>query len=176
VGINNTIRNAMRNRWALTDEFLFTFNNTKYHIDPGELTPQDFWDIHTMNIDTPQFSAGVNDIVIGGTRRLYTSLFDSFTISVTFRESEGMGLKEYFDKIWAAQGTYYFDEIKSTIQVSSFGSTIFHSDDILISNISQTQLSYDNNQILEFTVSFVCTSFSTNTLGQFGKPGHTNLK
>jgi len=176
MGISQTIRNAMNSRWALTDEFVFTFNNTKYDLQQQELSPQDVWDISVINIDTPQLSAAVNDVVIGGTRRIYTSLHETFSVSVTFRDTEGMNLKQYFDKIWAAQGTYYFDEIKSTIQISTYGKNYFHSDDILIADVSQTQLNNDNNQIVEFTVSFTCTSFSTDTLSGFGKPGKTNLR
>lgn len=174
--INNMIRNAMRTEWALTDEFIFTFNNTKYSLGGTDLKPQDIWDINTINIDIPQYSSSVNDVVMGGTRRIYSSLFDVFTLSVTFRDVSGMGLRNYFTKIWAAQTTNYFDDIKSTVQISSAGEVVFHSDDCLVSDVSQIQLNNDNNQIVEFTVTFNCTSFSTNELGKYGKPGYINLK
>jgi hypothetical protein len=173
MGVNKNITNAIRTDWALTDEWVFTYNNTKYQLEGTDLYPQDIWDICTINIDTSQFSAAVNDVVIGGTRRIYSSLFNSFTFSATFRDITGMKLKEHFIKIWAAQGTKYFDEIKSTVHISERGQTVFHSDDCLISDISQSQFNYDNNQIVEFTVTFVCTSFSTNTLGGFGKPNQS---
>jgi hypothetical protein len=175
VGIHKSITNALNTQWALTDEWVFTFNNTRYQLNAG-MYAQDIWDICTINIDSPQFGAPVNDTVIGGTRRFYTSIYNSFSLSVTFRDIMGMKLKEYFTKIWAAQNTKYFDDIKSTVQLSERGNIIFHSDDCLISDISQSQFSNDNNQIIEFTVTFMCTSFSNNELGGFGKPGRSSLR
>jgi len=174
MGINNIIKNALNTNWNYTDEFIFTFNNNAFSLNTS-LSPQDIWDMCVINIDTPQLSASINDIVIGGTRRIYSTMFPSFNISITFRDLEGLKLKDFFTKIWAAQYTRYFDEIKSTIQLSSQGSIIFHSDDCLISDISQSQFNNDNNQIVEFTVSFICPSLSTNSLNGFGKPGKTTL-
>jgi len=176
MGISNTMKNIYSANWSLTDEFVFTFSNTSYQLESTGYSPQDVWNMCVINIDTPQITAPINDFTMGGIKRMYSGMYGVYTTSVTFRDFEGMFLKDFFTKIWAAQYTKYFDEIKSTIHVSSAGKTIFQSDDCLISDISQSQLSHDNNQIMEFTVSFNCLSYTSNTIAGFGKPGQTTLR
>ena len=170
MGIHSMLQNALNTKWIITDDFQFTFANPSVTIS-GSLSPQDIWDISVINIDLPQVSANVNDFVVGGSRKLATSRFEKFTLSVTFRDIQDVKLKEYFTKIWMMQQTRYPDEIYSTITVSSHETIMFHSNKCLIDTVSQSQLDNGNNQILEFTVQFSSPIFSNSSVADFGAPG-----
>jgi hypothetical protein len=168
MGINNIIKNTLKTKWTWTDDFSFFFQNTKVQF-PGDmnLSPQDVWDMTVTNIDLPQVSAQVDSIVIAQKHRFWVPLHDTFTFTVNFRDVEKMKLKEYFTQIWAEQQTEYFDKVKSTVKIIAGEGVMFESSNVLISNVSQSQLDNTNTQIIEFSVEFVASDISNNTLKAF---------
>jgi hypothetical protein len=161
------MKNIQTANWQWTDDFQFFFYNkeslkTEFH-------PQDVWDMAVINIDTFETSASPEAVAIAGKYRYTVPMYNVFSMSITFRDLEGLQLKDYFMEIWKSQQTKYFDDVKSTIEIYSVGNLIFKSDDVLIDNISQSQFNNSNTQIMEFTVLFTCTSFSTNKIKNFGK-------
>ena len=170
MGINKIMTNALKTRFAMTDDFQFTFSNQKFPLKTNtQMTPQDILDICIMNIDLPQLSADVQSILMGGEYRVVSSKFQPFTIALGFRDIYGLDLRNYFINIWAASQTMYFDEIKSGIKISSGKTSIFESNDCLITSVSQVQLDNSNSQIVEFTVEFTTPYFTNANIKDFGK-------
>jgi len=169
MGINDIIQNIKNVKWTWTDDFDFFFQNRKINIQDIPVQPGDLWDMCVMNIDIPQTSASNNSAIIAGKYRYYTSFYDTFTITVTFREIEKFSLRNYFHNIWIKQQTEYHDDIKSTLKIAAQGEIIFESDDVLINSVSQIIMDNSNTQILEFTVEFSTAIFSTNKIKNFGK-------
>jgi len=132
------------------------------------MSPQDYLDMSVINIDTPQISSPVDNILVAGSYRLTAKKFQVYTFSVTFRDTVGMPLKQYFTKVWMKQQTEYFDDIKTTIKLSASGKNIFSSDDCLIDSISQSQFDNSNTQAAEFTVSFVSPFYTDSNIKKFG--------
>jgi hypothetical protein len=161
------MKNIQSSKWQWTDDFQFTLYNRET-LDVG-LHPQDVWDMTITNIDTSEKSASPEAVAIGGKYRYSVPMYNVFSLTVTFRDLEGLQLKDYFMKIWKNQQTKYFDDVKSTIEIYSVGNLIFKSDEVLIDNISPSQFNSSNTQIMEFTVVFTCSSFSTNKIKNFGK-------
>ena len=176
MGISNILNNIQSTKWTLTDDFEFSFSNPVVHLNTSTgLSPQDVWDMCVINIDTPQLTAGIQESVLGGTRRFYSQRFQLFNFSVTFRDVAGLELKEYFTDIWIKQQTYYFDEIKSTVQLTSNNKIVFKSQDCFVNDISQSQFDNGNNQILEFTVTFSAPYYSNSKIQDFGAPGKIKM-
>jgi len=177
MGVSNIIKNIKSTEWAITDDFMFTFNNpaVPLSLDTG-VSPQDIWDMCVINIDTPQISADVSSSILGGTYKLYTRRFNLYTLSTTFRDVAGMGLKSYFTQILFKQQSMYFDEIKSSINVSINGQIVYASNDVLITDVSQSQFDNNNNQIAEFTVTFTAPYFSNKDITDYGAPGKLILQ
>ena len=170
MSINAIMQSAMRNNWAMTDDFQFQFSNPKYPLSVNSpLSPNDLLTVSTMNIDLPEFNAQVETVLQGGEYRMYSRKFQPFRVTVTFRDIHGLALKSYFTKIWIDQQRAYFDEIKSTLIVSMNQRVVFQSDSCLIENISQTQVDNSNSQIAEFSVSFTTPFFTNFEIQKFGK-------
>jgi hypothetical protein len=167
MGINDIVNNIKRNKWTWTDDFSFFFQNNAVQFPSTYYNPQDIWDMCTINIDLPQMSSNIESVVIGQEYRFWVPLHDTFTFTITFRDMEQMKLKEYFTKIWTEQQKKYYDDIKSTVKIVAGEGIMFESNDILISNISQSQLDNANTQIIEFSVEFIAKSFSNNTIKDF---------
>jgi len=168
MGINNIIKNTLKTKWTWTDDFSFFFQNPKIQFPSDmNLSPQDVWDIAVLNIDLPQLSSQVDTIIMAQKHRFWVPLHDTFTFTVTFRDVEKMKLKEYFTQIWAEQQTEYFDNIKSTVQIAAGEGKMFESSNVLIANVSQSQLDNSNTQIIEFSVEFISSDITTNTLKEF---------
>jgi len=167
MGINNIMKNALNTNWTWTDDFSFFFTNREVQFPSMKLSQEDIWDIAVINIDLPQVSAGVNSVVIGQEYRFWIPLHDVFTFTITFRDFEEMKLKEYFTEIWVKQQSKYYDDIKSTVQIIAGEGIMFKSDDVLITNISQTQLDNTNTQIAEFSVEFVSKTLTNNITKEF---------
>ncbi len=175
--ISKIIKNAIETRWNLTDDFDFTFSNGVYRLENlnTSLQPQEILDMCLINIDLPQLSSDVEEVLQGGEYRLNAKKFTAFTLSVTFRDVLGLKLRDYFIKIWQAQQTEYFDDIKSSIQIETQNNLIFKSDDVLIVSVSQVQMNNSDTQITEFSVEFK-TPFYTNSGMKFGDYGQTGYK
>jgi len=168
LGIKNIIDNTLNARWTWTDDFSFAFHNNAVFFPSTGFNPQDVWDMAVINVDTPQVSASVSSVVMGQSYRFFVPLHETFSITVTFRDFEHLKLKEYFTKIWAKQQTYYYDEIKSYMKVVAGEGRVFESYDLLINSVSQSQLDNANTQILEFSVEFISSKITNNTLFDFG--------
>ena len=176
MGISNIIQNIKSTKWTLTDDFQFSFTNPRVPLNLATgVSSQDIWDMCVINVDTPQLTAGLQESVLGGTRRFYSQRFQLFNFSVTFRDVEGMQLKEYFTEIWIKQQTYYFDEIRSTVELRSNDKIVYKSDACFIGDISQSQFDNGNNQIIEFTVSFSAPYYSNSKVTDFGAPGKIKM-
>ncbi len=166
MGINNIMNNVLKTKWTWTDDFSFFFQN-KEPLPSTDLNPQDLWDICVTNIDLPQVSASPQTIIMAQKLRVWVPMHEAFSITVNFRDKEKMFLKEYFTKIWAKQQNGYYDDVKSTLKIIAGDGTMFESEDVIISNISQSQLDNSNTQIIEFSVEFLAISLSNNTLKKF---------
>ena len=174
-GIHTIMSNALNTRFQLTDDFQFTFSNNvvQGNTVESELSFQDILDICCISTDTPQLSSDVEPVLMGGSYRLSIKKFQSFTFSCVFRDIEGSKLKNYFTKIWMLQQSSYFDEIKSSIQLSVNQKTVFSSENCLISSVSQSQYDNGNTQASEFTVEFQSPYYSSTDIKDYGKPGVT---
>ena len=168
--IESIMANTQTANWIWTDDFTFEFINKNISL-PGfqGFSPSEIWDMCTINVDTPQISATPNTVIIGGRYRYWVPMHSPINITVTFRDLKGMDLKEYFTKVWQSQLTGYYDNIISTIDVrDAYEKSIFHSDKILIDNISQSQFNNSNTQITEFSVSFITAEFDTGSVQNIG--------
>jgi len=176
MNIEHLIRAAASQNWQYTDDFKFFYSNAKYALGvPGATTDTGtFIEIATVNVALPQLSAGIEQAYHGGEWRITTQKFNPFSLSATFKDVQGMGLRGYFTRIWADQQDEYFNSIKSTLQVLSKGNLILATDTALISDVSQATFDQGNTQIIEFSVSFTFTSFSTPSLQNFGKSTGTS--
>jgi hypothetical protein len=165
--------NVQSASWIWTDDFRFFFSNNKVTLDNFQgYTGLDIWDMCIINIDTAQLSATPTDVVMAGKHRYWVPLQGTINITATFRDFEGMRLKEYFTKIWHKQQKEYFDVIKSTVKIfDAFENIIFESDHILIDSISQSQFDNANTQITEFSVVFSTGVYGTGEVKGIGSKG-----
>jgi len=170
MSINKIITNAIKTKWAKTDDFQMNFQNRLIPLKPPKgLSPQDLLDIAIISVDVPQFSHESSNVVIGDGYRTISGIYQPFEISLTFRDIEGTSLRNYFINIWNANRSAYHDEIKSTVDISIDQNAIFYSDECIITAVSQIQISNSNSQIIEFTVTLVTNSFSNGNISNFGK-------
>ena len=177
MGIHKIMTNALRADWALTDDFQIYIFNKHLHLDGIQgFTNQDILDMCIINVDIPTMQADVPNTMVSGTWRVHAAKFQPFTVNVTFRDLNGLKLKEHFTEVWMAQQRQYFDDIKSEIKISVGQSEVFSSDNLLITSVSQSQLDNNNTQAVEFTVEFVSPTFSNSTVKDFGKFGSWSQK
>ena len=172
MGIHKIMTNALNTKFSLTDDFQFTFGNRMFTLEGSPLPIQELLEICTINVDITALDASLDTQIMGGSYRVKVSRYQPFTINITFRDIYGLKLREYFTKIWMAQQTQYFDDIKSSIKLSVENNVLFSSDNCLISNISQINFDNNNTQITEFTVSFTSPYMSNSSTSNFGEPGH----
>jgi hypothetical protein len=172
MGIHKIMTNALNTKFSLTDDFQFTFGNKMFSIEGSPLPIQELLEICTINVDVTALDAALDAQIMGGSYRIKVSRYQPFIINITFRDIYGLKLREYFTKIWMAQQTQYFDDIKSNIKISVENNVIFSSNDCLINNISQINFDNNNTQITEFTVSFTSPYMSNSNTSNFGEPGH----
>jgi len=160
MGINSILENALIAPWCLTDDFSFYYSNNMMPFEGiAGLSPNDSLDIAVINVDTPQLSADVTTTLVAGRWRTHSTKFQPFTFSVTFRDVAGMPLKNFFINVWAQQQKEYFDDAKSTVKISSAGSTVFSTEYALISSVSTSQFDNNNTAVAEFTVEFLSPTY-----------------
>ena len=172
MGIHKIMTNALRADWALTDDFQIYIFNQYLQIDGIQgYTAQDILDMCVINVDIPTMQAEIPNTMVAGAWRVHAAKFQPFTITVTFRDLNGLRLKERFTEVWMSQQREYFDDIKSEIRISLGQTEVFSSDNLLITSVSQSQLDNNNTQAVEFTVEFVSPTFSNSLVKDFGKYG-----
>jgi hypothetical protein len=172
MSIDRIMTNIQKANWIWTDDFKFFFFNRQIPLAGFEFYGDDIWDMCTINIDTAQLSSSPTDVVLAGKHRYWVPLQGTISITATFRDYEGMKLKEYFTKIWYAQQKEYFDDIKSTVKIfGAWDNILFESDHILIDSVSQTQFDNNNTQIAEFSVVFSTGVYSTAEVQGIGSKG-----
>jgi len=172
MGIHKIMTNALRADWAITDDFQVYLFNKKLDLDGIQgYTSQDILDMCIINLDIPTLQAQIDNTLVSGAWRIHAAKFQPFTMSVTFRDLNGLQLREKFTKVWMDQQREYFDDIKSEIRVSVGNKDVFASDNMLISSVSQSQLDNNNTQAVEFTVEFISSTLSNAEVQDFGKHG-----
>ena len=161
---------ALNTNFQFTDDFTFFVHNNKHSFDDiaSNMTTGDLFDVCVISVNTPQISSAINPILLGGAYRIFSSLFQPFTFSIVVRDLEGLGIKEHFTKIWMDQQKEYFDDIKSSVNITVKGKKIFGSDNCLISSVSQSDFDNNNSQISEFTVEFMSPTMSNTSQTDFG--------
>ncbi len=170
-GINTIMQNVLKTDFAITDDFDFIFDNTKYksnEFSKQGLKGSDVINMCTMNMDLPQMSSNITTVLHGGVYRLMAEKQTPFTCTVTFRDIAGTELRAYFIAIWMAQQTHYFDEIKSSLEIKMDKKTIYKTEDAMIQSISQIQFDNSNTQIVEFSVAFTSPYFTNEYQKEFG--------
>ena len=175
-GIDNIIRNALRTKWTLTDDFSFNIYNTKrpLNVSSDGIENQDVFDMAAISIDLPQLGSDVESVMQAGEWRIYNTKFQPFTFSVTFRDFGGLDLRNYFAAVWMDAQRGYFDDVKSRVIISVNGKIAFESKDCLITAVSQVQLDNSNSQIAEFSVEFSSPYFSNWQISKFGSDAYRN--
>jgi len=172
MGIHKIMSNALRADWSVTDDFQVYIHNEKLDIDGIQgFTSQDILNMCVINVDLPMMQGIVNNTLVAGGWRIHAANFQPFTLTVTFRDLNGLKLRERFAKVWMDQQLEYFDDIKSEVKISVGQSDVFSSNNLLISSVSQSQLDNGNNQVVEFTVEFVSSTLSNTAVKDFGKFG-----
>ena len=174
MGINTIMKNALRTNWAKTDDFQFTFANKHrpLNVTSSGMSVQDVLDMTVMNLQLPELGSQAESIVQAGEWRIYNAKFQPFTLSLTFRDFGSLDLRRYFSEIWMDCQRGYFDVHKSYIKVSIAGEVAFESEDCLITNVSQVDLSNENSQITEFTVQFTSPYYSAKGISKFGSDAY----
>ena len=167
MGIHNILNNALHAKWTWTDDFKFFFQNNSVPFPSDRLSAPDIWEMSVINIDLPQASSSVESVVIGQEYKFWVPLHDTFTFTVTFRDLQKMKLKEYFTEIWINQQSKYYDDVKSNVKIEGGDGILFESPEVLITNISQSQIDNANTQIIEFSVEFISKSLTNNTVKDF---------
>jgi hypothetical protein len=160
--------NALLMNWALTDDFQFYFDN-KRKLTHSALSIQDLYDVTIKNIDLPQLGSSVESTMVGGEWRIYNSVFQPFTLTVTFRDFGGLDLRNYFSAVWMDAQRGYFKDVASTIKISIGGKLVFESAYCLITSVSQVQLDNSNSQVAEFSVEFTSPYYTNDAVKNFGK-------
>ena len=169
MGISKIAQNVINTPWTLTDDFQFVITNKSYPLQvSGPETIKDIFDKCLKSVDLPQMGADTQNVMMGGEWRIYNSKHQPFSFSVTFRDFSGLSLRSYFVGLWIAAQRDYFDEAKSSINISVLGRSVFQSDDCLISSVSQVQFDNENSSIAEFTVEFSSPYFSNDKIAKFG--------
>lgn len=172
MGINKIMNNALKTKWNLTDEFMFTFSNQYFDLEKpasrAGMSKQDLLNMCVMNIDMPQLSGDIDAVLHGGQYRLNAKKFSPFVITVTFRDIFGLKLRDYFLEIWAKTQTEYFEDIISAMEITTQDELLFKSDDCIIASVSQVQLDNASTQISEFSVEFQTAYYTNSDLEKFG--------
>jgi hypothetical protein len=166
MAITDIMKNVLNTSWTWTDDFDFFFQNNKVKF-PTDINPKEAWEMCVTNIDLPQVSTNIETLVIAQKHRAWIPIHDTFTFTINFRDFEKMKLKEYFTQIWKLQQSEYYNDIKSVVKIEAGKGIMFESQDVLIQNVSTSQLDNANTQILEFSVEFVSLKYSNNTIKNF---------
>jgi len=169
MGISKIAQNVINTPWTLTDDFQFIITNNAYPLQiSGAETVKDVFDKSIKSVDLPQMGSDTQHVMMGGEWRIYNSKHQPFTFSVVFRDFSGLSLRSYFVGLWIAAQRDYFDEAKSTINISVGGRSVFKSEHCLISSVSQVQFDNENSSIAEFSVEFASPYFSNDKIAMFG--------
>ncbi len=174
MSINRIMKNAIQANWALVDDFqtIYINKNRPLTTPNNGMTPQDILDIAIINIDLPQLGSDTESVMQGGEWRIYNAKFQPFSFSITFRDFGGLDLRNYFSAVWMDAQRGYYDDVTSTVKISLAGTSVFESEDCLITAVSQVQLSNDNSQIAEFTVEFTSPYYSNAQIKNFGSDAY----
>ena len=161
---------ALNTNFQFTDDFTFFAHNNKHSFDSiaSNMTTGDLFDVCVISVSTPQIASAITPVLIGGSYRIFSSLFHPFTFSIVVRDLEGLGIKEHFVKIWMDQQEEYFDDIKSSVKIIVKGKTIFSSDNCLIASVSQSDFDNNNSQVSQFTVEFISPTMTNTSKTDFG--------
>lgn len=174
--LQSIIQDITRTNWTFIDDYEFTFSNPNPGFDLSDFiykSPDNEGAANVMaksiiSVDIPVLTAPEIDTVSGGERRIGVRMHEMFRFSAKFRDSESLGLRRYFMKIWAAQQYEYFDDIKSTVVITNNEVEVFRSNNIIITGVSPVQFSSDNTQIAEFDVQFISNVYGDVDLTDFG--------
>ena len=153
-----------------------SFNNNKFQAYCGYTATPDELNAAMISVSTPSYQASIITQYVGYEYRLGLGRPDIYRFTITFRDYDQMKLFNAFRNAFVASKDFYFNDIKMNITVnldSDYGAEkktpIFQTTTAIIENVSQLTFSHDTeNQIAEFSVSFLC---NTTELG-----GKSNLK
>jgi len=165
--VNDIVQKATKRNWFLTDNFEVYFHNPKIP-DPTENFGSTLQTC-VINVTVPALNAAPTDIILGGERRIGVQIFETFKYTITFRDFNSGQLRRYFEAIFISQQYEYFNDIKSTITMyTNDGTLLFHTEDSLITSISEFTLDNLSTQIAEFAVSFEATRLNDDLISGFG--------
>jgi hypothetical protein len=154
--VNDILTNISNAQWTFTDDYSFFFKSPLKDLPNIQgFTPQEIWDMCTINIDTPQSGAQSIGSLLALEHKFWVPMYSSVSLTVTFKDFKDSELKRYFMDVWYLQQKKYYNDMVATVDISDgCGTSIFRSEKILIDNVSQTQFDNANSQIMEFSVSF----------------------
>jgi len=173
MAVSDIVKKISNTNWFLTDNFEVTINNNTVKTGHFENFADDVRK-SVVSVTLPELTANENDQVIGGERRIGVQLFEAFRFSVKFRDFNGGQLRQFFEAIWVKQQYEYFDDIRSSVTITTSAGTgqnatiLFASQDCLITGISAFSLDNNSTAIAEFDVSFYTNKFSDDLVSGFG--------
>lgn len=119
------------------------------------------------NVDIPQHSGDLVEKILAGEWHFTRNDDEIYVITFTFRDMGGGSLYRIFKNIWRGSRVNYPDDyafscniclvdprVKSGESYAQSEYSIFQTEKMYITSISQLQLSHDTNEVLEFSVEF----------------------
>lgn len=150
-------------KWSKTSDFIVimkpinaTFQNLINWGNPTET--QNSIDICLKSINLPQYTGRFEELLIGGTWVLARGADPVYQVDMTFRDFDNASMYRRFVNAFQISKGNYNDVCAWLIQVylsnGSKNILVMETQDALLTDVSQIQLSQDNNEIVEFNVSF----------------------
>lgn len=168
LSLNAAIPKVQRTSWSITSNFevVLTPNPQSYVFKNLNWTVNKVTEVLKTcikNIDIPQHTADLIEKIMAGEWHISRNEDELYVVSMTFRDFNGGALYRLFKNIWNLGKYSYMDDVRFSLEVylrdSISGESggkylLFGTQATWITSISQLQLSYENNEIMEFTIEF----------------------
>lgn len=170
LSLNAAIPKVQKTAWSITSNFeveLTPANSTNYifqYLKWSDNRVSEVLKTCIKNIDIPQHTADLIEKIMAGEWHISRNEDELYVVNMTFRDFNNGALYRMFKNIWNFGKYSYMEDVKFKLEVylrdSLYGEShgaknlLFGTQATWITSISQLQLSYENNEILEFSVEF----------------------
>lgn len=163
------VKNILNTDWDISDDFEVSINNYFMTNVPEVIQiDNEMLKKSIISVELPTLTSQELDYVFNGTRRTSTKMQEQFRFNIRFRDFEGGIMRKYFTTIWTAQNYAYFDEVKSVVKIEMHGTTMFYSENCIITQISSQTYDHSSTGIAEFEITFISPSFTDVYIKELG--------
>jgi len=162
----DTISQAYQKKWSYINSFNLEFNfdgaSALNKIWQKSNITNDNLQVHIISVSTPQFTNTPIEVFQGDMWKFHNGRDEMYRFTVTFRDSDQMGLYRTFLNMYRMSKFSYFDDVsfnmtlyKDADYLDESMIPLFQYENVMIENVSQLDFNTTTeNQIAEFSVGF----------------------